>query len=130
MVPNNFVVAKLVWVTCMPMVAMTGCRTSKADDPVASSPAAAYGGKVAGVQSYFLSPSELLSLENLARAGDAEAALQVSNFYGFIKLDMDSHIRWLQMAVNAGMSNERSNLRVLKGIRAKRSKEEARTPRA
>lgn len=59
-------------------------------------------GPRAGVSSYFLTPEEQEKLLSKAEAGDAEAALRLSRYYSFIRLDREKGRHWLTRAAQGG----------------------------
>ncbi len=57
---------------------------------------------IAGAQSFDLSAKLRHQLEVNAYNGNAEAALQLSKFYSFVRNDVKSEVKWLKRAAELG----------------------------
>lgn len=65
---------------------------------------------ITGAQSFNLTLDEREQLEREAKAGDAEAALRLSQYYGFAKTDLEREVLWLRKAAELGSASAQYNL--------------------
>ena len=62
--------------------------------------------------SNFLKESEIGNLSQKADAGDTDAAIKLSRYYGFWKFDVEQEIKWMTKAAENGDAGSQYNLGV------------------
>jgi TPR repeat protein len=70
-----------------------------------------------GAQSFALSKAQIVSLEEQATAGNADAAYTLARYHGNYELDEKSYLKWLEIAANAGHKDAQA---ILNDLRANR----------
>jgi len=68
------------------------------------------GTPIMGNQAFVLTKHQISELEKLVLGGDDNAAIKLSNFYGFVTMDSQLEEKWLRIAANRGYTLAQSNL--------------------
>lgn len=96
------------------VLALTSCATTDRDVENHFKTA------VAGAQTFYLSPQAIKETELAASRGSAKAAIKLSEYHGFVRLDLEKQIYWMKKAVKYGARDEQENLDTLLEIHVER----------